>query len=586
MDIIQLDANVACHKRCSNCTRLVAHQNKRWEMTPAQVRDGIRSLNGWHEPGKVVGLIGGEVTLHTQFAEIARVFREEVNPHIQTRLRLPIADLNAFAQERLYDRTSGRGLWTSMGKGFWKHFETICDTFDHWNTNTHEVGGVHQALLIHRDDYCAKTGMSPERWEANRDACWVQNMWSASINDKGAYPCEVMASIDRLLYDGAHAWPAEPGWWRRTPEEFGDMLRLCDHCSLAQPGPGRVDALECDVVSEKNRLALPLSPAMTKGRYEMWNGETDRTVETRDSYVGGPRVVEEKQQKTLTAVVCCVGFWPLLGKTIHHNSALVDLLVVVTTSDDHVPKNLPENVMLVCTNDCYRGESAFNKGAMLNAALRAINRGHQRYHDWILFTDADIFLHPELKKWFQETTLNPGCLYYTQRLDIDSVGENGEAILKAPEDREPNGFFQLWNKNSIAMRERWPNVMSQNFCSAGGIDSWFMQQWPLDKRVYVECLTVAHIPHGGSVWNGTLPGQRWRQVGVLTQAGFSKIREIPKQGKQRLRLTDTKNGESVDIEVDFDKDDALIPPDVFRVATIFNGKDIGMNHVHVACLTE
>ena len=86
-----------------------------------------------------------------------------------------------------------------------------------WNTNTHESAGQHQALLITRKDYQETTGMSDEQWEQNRDDCWVQKLWSATINDKGAYFCEVAGALDRLYFDGKHAWGVEQGWWQRTP---------------------------------------------------------------------------------------------------------------------------------------------------------------------------------------------------------------------------------------------------------------------------------------------------------------------------------------------------------------------------------
>ena len=90
--------------------------------------------------------------------------------------------------------------------------------------------------------------MSPAEWEANRDKCWVQNLWSGTVNTFGAYPCEVMASIDATLYGGKHAWPVTEDWWKRTTAEFGDMVKLCDHCALAQPGPGSVDNTDRDMV--------------------------------------------------------------------------------------------------------------------------------------------------------------------------------------------------------------------------------------------------------------------------------------------------------------------------------------------------
>src|SRR5262245_36338956 len=119
MDIIQLDITNRCFLECSNCTRLIAHQTKTEEMTPDQLRAALRSLVGWDAPGRVVGLIGGEPTLAKNFEELCRVFREEWrHGHDCEHGRIPIADFNVFASERLFDRGNGRGLWTSFGPRF------------------------------------------------------------------------------------------------------------------------------------------------------------------------------------------------------------------------------------------------------------------------------------------------------------------------------------------------------------------------------------------------------------------------------------------------------------------------------------
>src|SRR5207253_301479 len=139
---------------------------------------------------------------------------------------------------------------------------------------------------------------------------------------------------------------------------------------------------------------------------------------------------------------------------------------------------------LVVSDRCYENDDAFNKGKMLNDGLKAIDRP-----DWIIFTDADIYLSKKLPEYLKTHALNPGVLYGTARYDLD------QSNLRDATCNEPNGYFQLFNRRALALRERWPAAMSENFCSAGGIDSWFMQQFPPDKRVQIPELAVRHIPH-------------------------------------------------------------------------------------------
>jgi hypothetical protein len=91
-------------------------------------------------------------------------------------------------------------------------------------------------------------GIGDEEWFRLRDDCWVQNNWSAAITPKGAFFCEVAASLD-MTFDGPGGWKVEPGWWKRTPAEFGDQLDWCERCSACLPVPKRNANDETDDVS-------------------------------------------------------------------------------------------------------------------------------------------------------------------------------------------------------------------------------------------------------------------------------------------------------------------------------------------------
>lgn len=616
MDIIQIDIHNKCHLSCTHCTRLIAHQSKKWEMDLPTFEAAVKSMDGWYKPGYVLGIIAGEPTLHSQFAELSRLFAGIFGGPTNRHGRKPIRDFNAWAQERLFDRTSGRGLWTSLGARFYDHMEVIMDTYDHFNVNTHEAGGLHQAMLIHRDDYCEQTGTSIDQWEERTDNCWVQRLWSASINDKGAYPCEVMASIDRLYFDGAHAWKVEKDWWKRTPAEFGAMRELCNYCSLAQVGPSRVDSVERDIVSPKNLIQLELagSPAVKRGEFDLYDPavhDEQRLVQTKDNYVKDFRVAPDHasvKPKSVACVVTCVGRAHHLAQTLPRNVPHVDEMIVVTTSYDEDTQAVVRaaqakgatvagnrgNIRLVISDACHDGYDSFNKGKLTNAGLRTITKP-----DWIILTDADVFLSHETGGFLKEYVLNPGVLYGTFRSNLHDANEVRQyvagSLVPAPSksvvDAEPNGYFHLFNRRASAISSRWPAVMSEAFCSAGGIDSWFMQQWPRDKLCMVGPLGVAHIAHGdklGADWNAPAMGEgvgQWRQWGMLTAKGVYALGGLTWSKPIKLRLTDTRRGEQWTGVIG----DGKIPDDVVKGDgkgdLVFLGKPLHGAHVHVAAWT-
>lgn len=244
MDVVQIEITNACVRSCSNCTRFCGHHRKPFFMDFETFKKAVESMDGFMH---TVGVMGGEPTLHPEFGRFCDYFREHYEQSRQTNVFTePVADFPAHidgANLRLKtDRI--RGLFTSLGMTYLRHFEKIQDTFGFQCLNDHQNPSLHGALLMTRREL----GIPDAEWVELRDACWVQNLWSASITPKGAFFCEIAAALDMLL-DGPGGWPIEPGWWRRQPADFADQLHWCELCSAALPVPKRDAREETDDVS-------------------------------------------------------------------------------------------------------------------------------------------------------------------------------------------------------------------------------------------------------------------------------------------------------------------------------------------------
>ena len=242
MQVIQIELTNACPHLCANCTRFCGHHKKPFFMDLAAFRKAVDSLEGF---GGIVGVMGGEPTLNPDFDRIVEYYASKVPAVMKfPAFRQPMRSFTGYAARKLaMNLPFRRGLWTSLGGGYYRHFERIQDTFPLQFINDHSSAGLHQALLMPRGEL----GIPDEVWFPLRDKCWIQNEWSASITPKGAFFCEVAAALD-MLFDGPGGWPVEPGWWKRRPEEFGDQLRWCEYCSAPLnvprlPANGGVDAV-------------------------------------------------------------------------------------------------------------------------------------------------------------------------------------------------------------------------------------------------------------------------------------------------------------------------------------------------------
>lgn len=245
MQIIQIDVTNACHNRCSNCTRFTGHHQKPFFMDMDTFRRAVDSLVDF--PG-MVGMIGGEPLLHPRFAEMAEYLAE----------RIP--------------EKKRRGLWSTVPKALGRKYGSLIrEVYGNYFFNDHSVGQVmHQPLLVAAREVIA----DPDEMWRLIDDCWIQKFWSASITPKGAFFCEVAASFN-ILFDGPSGWPIEPGWWKRTPEDYTEQkLQACPNCGCAIPLMRRPSSQEIDDVSPANleRLRAIRSPKALQGRVEIYGG--------------------------------------------------------------------------------------------------------------------------------------------------------------------------------------------------------------------------------------------------------------------------------------------------------------------------
>lgn len=243
MKVIQVDVTNSCIHHCSNCTRFCGLHEKNFMMGLEDFKTAVDSLRDFKG---IVGVMGGEPTLNPHFPEMIK-YLAEARPGGRTAAPFlePVRDFNDFHRNCRNSLTGvRRGLWSALGRRYYENLEMISDIFPYQCLNDHKNPGLHQALLLPRKEL----GIRDEDWYPLRDKCWIQNEWSASVTPKGAFFCEIAAALD-MLFDGPGGWKVEAGWWKRTPDEFGDQLNWCEFCSAALAVPRIEGNRETDIVS-------------------------------------------------------------------------------------------------------------------------------------------------------------------------------------------------------------------------------------------------------------------------------------------------------------------------------------------------
>ena len=272
MVTIQIELTSACVLHCSNCTRMSGTKAKETFISEEDFKKAIDSLVEYSKlPHACVGLMGGEPTIHPKFVEFCDYAVSKID-----RMKL--------------------GLWSVFPPAKKHYREVIARTFGNVLLNDHSRDDIYHApVLMAAEDYfrktctaCKGTGFKKDdstpcelcggkktitddlTMFANLEHCWIQESWSASVNSKGAFFCEVAAALDDL-FGGPGGWPVEPGWWKRVPKDFTSQMEwACRKCGAALPIERTHPSVDVrDDVSPSNleRLKEIKSRKVARGEY-------------------------------------------------------------------------------------------------------------------------------------------------------------------------------------------------------------------------------------------------------------------------------------------------------------------------------
>lgn len=288
MATIQIEFTSACVLRCSQCTRFCGHHQTPFFLEWDMFTKAVDSLAGWVEDPRwqqgIVGAMGGEPLLHPKFAEMCEYMRSKIPP------------------ERL-------GLWSVFPDGpkYKGYREVICKTFRNILLNNHTREDIfHAPVLVASEEVlrkpcpdckglampecvtCGGKGNVPDEEEIwlQTEHCWVQSSWSAAVNPKGAWFCEVAAALSDL-FDGPMGWDVSGNWWKKTPKDFREQREwACRKCGAALPLARRRNSQNpADDVSPDNleRLRAIKSKKVKRGEFVIM-GQDDAPIVWDDEW--------------------------------------------------------------------------------------------------------------------------------------------------------------------------------------------------------------------------------------------------------------------------------------------------------------
>jgi len=251
--VLQIHVTRACDRSCFACTQGSNLAGPVEFISVEQFRAAVESLKDYFG---VVGIFGGNPTLHPQFDELCSILRDKI-PYLQ------------------------RGLWSNHPKGKGK----ICSiTFNpaFSNLNVHQSQEAYDEFARdwpdckpylkgldcdsrHSPPFVAMKDVIPdeaERWKLIQD-CDVNKNWSALIGvfrgQLRGWFCE-LAGAQSMLHQHEPDYPDTgvpivPGWWKQGSESFSEQVRKhCHECGVPLRGHGELaNTGHSEQVSETHR---------------------------------------------------------------------------------------------------------------------------------------------------------------------------------------------------------------------------------------------------------------------------------------------------------------------------------------------
>jgi hypothetical protein len=265
--IIQVDVTNRCDLACSNCTRMLAHHPKRYDMSVEVFRQTCRILSR-ALPNFIIGLFGGNPALHPQFEALCRVMREEI----------PNAPC--------------RGLWCNHLRG---HGKAAAETFarGYLNLNAHAVPSavaefkqhfgrlipdsvdkpaLHSSILVAMKDFLDEGQI----WKLV-DQCDIDNDWSGCVIEQDGkpylYSCEIHAAFDLAYGENNGVLLTEQSVVAPIEAFAHQYRRWCPSCGIPLRLKGQRDCDNTDDYSVTHERLVQLRVKRKTNKVETLDAE-------------------------------------------------------------------------------------------------------------------------------------------------------------------------------------------------------------------------------------------------------------------------------------------------------------------------
>jgi len=293
--IIQVHVTRACDLSCTGCTQGSNLAGKPVMMSLENFEAAVKSLRDYYG---VVGIFGGNPTLHPQFDKLCEIFED----HIPFERRgLWSNNLNGYGDliRRVFNprvsniNVHGEVKALNEVRNFWP------EVLDDYGRN---FKGMEQSR--HSPPFVAMKDMKnlseEDMWKLI-GSCDINKYWSAMVcqfrGELRGFFCE-LAGAQSMLHEHEEDYPdtgikIEDGWWNLPITKFEHQIeKHCPECGIPLRGKGDLDNGSTEYVSVSHLPVYKLKKAAGKTlKLINYTNELDGNVQTVTEYVSNGQLV-------------------------------------------------------------------------------------------------------------------------------------------------------------------------------------------------------------------------------------------------------------------------------------------------------
>lgn len=246
--VMQIQITNVCDLSCPNCSQGCNLKTHAHSMTLEQFEQAVISVKDYYG---VIGVYGGNPTLHHQFPEICEILRKHIDYERRGLFANGLSGHGKVCAETFNPKFSNLNIHGQM--------EVYEEFKRDWPEALFNVKGFDHSR--HTPSWVAIKDMEDmtqnERIKAILD-CDINRYWSAFIGlyrgELRAWFCEIAGAQARLHEDDADypdtGLPVEPGWWKLPYDSFhNQMVKHCFECGIPLRGQGELDNGPMEYVS-------------------------------------------------------------------------------------------------------------------------------------------------------------------------------------------------------------------------------------------------------------------------------------------------------------------------------------------------